>query len=114
LPASFIDEAFDRLESVSVVVGPSLDGGYYLIGATSPLPDLFSHQNWGTETVMTQTLERLNEKGRSTHLLPFWFDIDRPRDIAFLRAYLNYLRQERLTLPKATHETIKRLKEKTR
>ncbi len=88
LPRAFIRKAFQALEARSIVLGPSLDGGYYLIGASAPLPDLFSKIPWGTASVLTQTLMRLNEMKIPTSLLPFWYDIDRPDDVAFLKAHL--------------------------
>ncbi len=95
LPAPYINKAFERLADNSVVVGPSLDGGYYLIATKAPQPELFSRMDWGTETVLSETLKRLNASKRPYHLLPFWYDIDLPADITFLRQHLQYLKMKR-------------------
>jgi len=90
LCASHIEDAFERLVSHSAVIGPSLDGGYYLIGAKMLLPQLFTQMNWGTETVLSETLKRLNTAKQPYHLLPFWYDIDLPADLIFLKQHLQY------------------------
>jgi len=106
LPVSFIQEAFERLDAASLVLGPSLDGGYYLIGAKAPLPDLFRGIAWGTDTVLTDTLERLNKLKHDVHLLPFWYDIDRPADLAFLKAHLAHRGQDEIRRPRYTLDFI--------
>ncbi len=86
LPMERLRSAFAILESgTEVVLGPAEDGGYYLIGATRPLPDLFAGIPWGTERVMEATLAAIERAGLRASLLPPWFDIDRPEDLA--RAY---------------------------
>ena len=105
LPATFIQEAFDRLKTVPIVLGPATDGGYYLIGARPPLPlKLFHRIKWGTQTVLIETIKRL----RHFHLLPFWYDVDRPCDLAFLREHLALLRRERTPFPKETWKILKK------
>ena len=49
LPASVLQTAFDLLESSDLVVGPTYDGGYYLVGARAPHPDLFTTPGIGTD-----------------------------------------------------------------
>jgi rSAM/selenodomain-associated transferase 1 len=63
LSAATLREAVAVLERTPVVLGPTLDGGYYLIGGHTPLPDLFSHQPWGTPLLLRGTRERLIELG---------------------------------------------------
>jgi rSAM/selenodomain-associated transferase 1 len=68
------------------VVGPSTDGGYWLIGARAAAPWLFEGTTWGGPDVFFDTLTKL--KGRDTVLLPFHFDVDEAEDLATLRAHL--------------------------
>ena len=74
------------LESHDCVLGPALDGGYYLIGFTrNGFCDCFQGIHWSTETVLAQTLERL--AGRKTALLESYGDIDTAEDLdALLRS----------------------------
>ncbi|MEE9542400.1 MAG: TIGR04282 family arsenosugar biosynthesis glycosyltransferase, partial [Thermodesulfobacteriota bacterium] len=64
-----------------VVIGPAMDGGYYLIAMDRLDKRAFEDISWSTSLVLDETLERLNG---SAILLPRWYDIDRPADIARL------------------------------
>lgn len=59
-----------------MVLGPSPDGGYYLIGIKRPHRILFAGIDWSTERVAAQTLERARESGLEVHLLPAFCDVD--------------------------------------
>ena len=59
LQAKHISEAFNKLERNDVVIGPAEDGGYYLLGLKKIIPSLFSKKNWGTKTVLEDTLKDL-------------------------------------------------------
>lgn len=74
LPPSLVGEAFRRLDSVPVVLGPAEDGGYYLLGLNRPVEMVFSEIDWGTSRVLEQTLARV--RSLPTSLLPSWFDVD--------------------------------------
>src|ERR1019366_7651311 len=58
------------------VLGPSSDGGYYLLGLKEPHRRLFEDIAWSTERVAEQTIERAHEIGLPIHALPTWYDID--------------------------------------
>ena len=58
LTSALISKAFDALQSNDLVIGPSCDGGYYLIGLKKETPDLFKEISWSSEKVLKQTLER--------------------------------------------------------
>jgi hypothetical protein len=92
LPASFIQEAFNQLKTIPIVLGPALDGGYYLIGARMPLPDIFTNIKWGTNTVFKDTVARLKQ----FYLLPFWYDVDYPEDVTFLQKHIDLIAKRRL------------------
>jgi len=83
LPNHIIENAFRALESHDAVIGPSVDGGYYLIGMqeTTFVPDVFEGLMWGTTTVFQDTMKKFRENGYSLHILPMWQDIDRPGDV---------------------------------
>lgn len=76
LEVSEILSAFRILESHDLVVGPSDDGGYYLIGQNNPDGRLFDHVKWSTETVLSSTLNNANKLGFSPALLRQLADID--------------------------------------
>jgi rSAM/selenodomain-associated transferase 1 len=65
-----------------VALGPSLDGGYYLVGLTAPHPELFRELAWSGVTVFHDTLERARRLSLPVHLLPGWRDIDNFSDLA--------------------------------
>jgi rSAM/selenodomain-associated transferase 1 len=58
------------------VLGPSTDGGYYLLGVKQAHRRLFDEIDWSTERVARQTLERVREIGLDVHVLPAWYDVD--------------------------------------
>ncbi len=64
------------------VLGPSTDGGYYLLGIKQAHRRLFDDIDWSTERVARQTLSRAEEIGLDVHCLPAWYDVD---DAASLR-----------------------------
>ncbi len=113
LPEAFIREAFGQLSTSPCVLGPSGDGGYYLIGASALaadlIPDLLSGISWGTGRVMTETLRKLNAKNVSCALLPFWYDIDRPDDLDFLKEHLALLERQGEPTPRATQAVMQSL-----
>jgi hypothetical protein len=87
LPTEYLRAACAHLRTGSsdVVVGPSEDGGYYLIGLRRPAPALFRDMPWSTPAVLAETLERVRRLDRRLVLLPPWFDVDRGADLARLR-----------------------------
>ena len=83
LPMAYVSEAARVLAGAEadLVLGPSDDGGYYLVGVSHPLPALFEGIPWSTPTVLAVTLERARTHGLSVHLLPAWFDVDTEDDL---------------------------------
>jgi len=86
LPRAHLHQALDELMAHDVVIGPSDDGGYYLIGARVPVPELFVDVHWSTAEVLPTTLQRL--AGRSSLVLPPWYDVDSAEDLERLEAEL--------------------------
>lgn len=77
--------AFESLKTNTVVFGPATDGGYYLIGLTKLVSELFHGVAWGTETVLAQSLQILERIGNKPALLQPLDDLDRPEDVAAWR-----------------------------
>ena len=82
LPDEIVNEAFEQLtQQPSIVIGPSTDGGYYLIGLNRLYPELFAQIDWSAETVLAQTQARAAALNLSIFLLPEWHDVDTPADL---------------------------------
>lgn len=81
LPEKYIHSAFSMLDKVDVVIGPTIDGGYYLIGLKTLYPKLFEDISWGSKTVFDETLKKIHSVRLTYHILPKWFDIDRLSDL---------------------------------
>lgn len=99
LPLFILREAFRRLEDDGIVLGPSIDGGFYLIGLRKPIEGLFKGIAWGTDRVLTEILTIINRKGQICSLLPFWYDLDRPGDLLYLVQHLELLRRKKEAYP---------------
>lgn len=83
VPTAFVAEAFETLRSVPVVIGPSADGGYYLLGVSSatPVPPIFEGISWGSSSVLQETIARLQDADIQFGKLPLWYDVDRLSDL---------------------------------
>jgi len=83
LPLEFIEEAFTSLQEKDVVIGPSLDGGYYLIGFKDKNFSLrvFEGIPWSTKRVFEETMKILKQEGLTVHTLQPWRDIDTIDDL---------------------------------
>ncbi len=79
LSSENIENAFNNLNDNDFVIGPALDGGYYLLGMNSLQENIFENKDWGTETVRKDTLEDLKDK--KVKLLELKNDIDIYEDI---------------------------------
>lgn len=91
LPGHFLQQAVDRLTRPGpddVVLGPTEDGGYYLIGVRAAHRELFEGVPWSTSDVLHVTLRRAAAAGLHTACLPPWFDVDTADDLERLRAAL--------------------------
>ena len=88
LPESTFAQAADFLSrpNDSVVLGPSDDGGYYLIGLKKLHHRLFEEIDWSTERVLEQTIAAAGEMDLAVHLLPAWYDVDDRKTLSRLCA----------------------------
>ena len=89
LEAATVLKAFELLDSHDVVIGPSTDGGYYLLGMNRPTKEIFKGIKWSTESVYRESIKRLDSLSPSYSVLPELADIDTKED------YENYLRRQR-------------------
>jgi len=80
LTQGHLQEAFRMLREKDVVLGPSTDGGYWLVGMNRPL-DIFEGMTWGDDTVLDQTLRVLRGKKLKSHLLKPLMDVDTIEDL---------------------------------
>jgi rSAM/selenodomain-associated transferase 1 len=77
LPTDYVIEAFESLQETNqVVLGPSHDGGYYLVGIREAVPEIFSGIAWSTAEVFAQTVAMLERSRIPYAVLPSWYDID--------------------------------------
>lgn len=90
LNKSDIENAFSKLNEAEVVIGPAEDGGYYLLGMKSLEINVFKDKEWGTETVLKETLNDLQHK--KITLLDVKNDVDYYEDIANVTAFESFLK----------------------
>jgi uncharacterized protein len=91
ITANLLAEAFSSLGSAKAAIGPSRDGGYYLLGvraeaAAAIYPLVFERMSWSTPQVFALTCRRLASASLAPALLPLLSDIDTPEDLALARA----------------------------
>jgi rSAM/selenodomain-associated transferase 1 len=104
LPIEYVKHALTLLESRDVVIGPSMDGGYYLIGfsengAKLAIPTIFEAVAWSTARVFRQTLDKIESVNAQLGLLPPWYDVDTPAELQFLSDHLLATRRAGKTIP---------------
>ena len=91
LPLSVYQEALAMLSRSDVVLGPALDGGYYLIGLKQPAEKLFTEVPWSTDQVLAVTQQQAKTLGLSVGLTTAWRDVD---TIADLQALITECRED--------------------
>ena len=75
-----INEAFERLENDDIVIGPSSDGGYYLLGMSKLIPELFQHKKWSSDSVLADTIKDTVKLQKQYSFLTELSDIDTIED----------------------------------
>ena len=108
VPLVYFEQAYAYLDASDprVVLGPSRDGGYYLVGLNWPLPEMFENMTWSHDGVLAQTLAKLAQLKITHHLLSSWFDVDTAEDLRALRNALDCA-----SLADSMPETIKFLRD---
>jgi uncharacterized protein len=86
LSVDILNQSFEMLQNHDFVVGPSTDGGYYLLGISSKKYEfLFKNMEWSTENVLSETLHRIAQNDKTAALLPALTDVDEEKD------WVNYI-----------------------
>ncbi|WP_404785997.1 TIGR04282 family arsenosugar biosynthesis glycosyltransferase [Altericista sp. CCNU0014] len=90
LSTAVLEQSFSALQQEALVLGPAIDGGYYLIGLARPVPELFTDIAWSTANVLQATVEKAARLGLTPHYLAQLSDIDLPEDLErdSVRAFL--------------------------
>ena len=81
LNSEIIEEAFQKLEKNDAVIGPTFDGGYYLLGMKALHPEIFQNKNWSTETVYSDTITDFKKLSLTYSNLVKLSDIDEEKDL---------------------------------
>lgn len=103
LTTALLEKAFGLLARASVVLGPSEDGGYYLIGLTGLHPELFSGISWSQSVVFAQTVKKLNDGRVPYKLLPGRRDLDTAEDLRRFQEHPDWISPDF----KATRDLLK-------
>jgi uncharacterized protein len=84
LPSAELERAFALLDGCDLVVGPTTDGGYYLVGESVVHPNLFEASRLGTQTALEALLAHAGELGLRIGMTAPWYDVDDPDDLTRL------------------------------
>ena len=88
LPGEYLQEAFRLLDEHPVVLGPTDDGGYYLVGLRNLVPPIFQRVTWSSANVWDQTVDHLRDCDTPFAVLPAWYDVDDVHDLRRLHSEL--------------------------
>jgi rSAM/selenodomain-associated transferase 1 len=118
LPSEAIREGLRRLHVTprgarspgSAILGPAGDGGYWLVGATGTVPDLFDGIAWSTRDVLATTLDCAAKSHTDLALLPFWYDVDDAAGVRLLDSHIEWFRGHGRTPAPKTAAALKALK----
>lgn len=88
LSVDILNQSFEMLQNHDFVVGPSTDGGYYLLGISCEKYEFtFKNMAWSTENVLSETLTRIAQNDKTVAILPALTDVDEEKDwVAFISA----------------------------
>jgi uncharacterized protein len=93
LPPATLENAFRLLDPADVVVGPTMDGGYYLVGSTTPQVDLFDTQRLGTGSAFDSLMASARRLGLRVALTETGYDVDEAEDLTRLARELGFFPQ---------------------
>jgi len=93
LPTAYLEQALRLIaaDENDVVLGPTEDGGYYLIGLRQSHRELFERMPWSTSQVFLETRRRSEQSGLTVACTEAWYDVDTPEDLARLMESLDYI-----------------------
>lgn len=103
LPPAFIEQGIAALQQSreAVCIGPTEDGGFYLLGMRCFIPQLFRGMAYSHAGVFSETLTRIGRVGKRPVVLPEWYDVDRPADLRRLADDLFFSSES--NAPRASH-----------
>lgn len=81
LPPAELERAFALLDGCDLTIGPTIDGGYYLVGGRAYHPGLFDASRMGTQTALDALLARAGALGLAVEMTASWYDVDEPHDL---------------------------------
>jgi rSAM/selenodomain-associated transferase 1 len=88
LPTALLEDARKALQEADAVLGPSADGGFYLIGLKDCPVGMLGGIQWSHSSTLADTAARLEQYGMKTTRIGEWFDVDTPEDLKRLRRHL--------------------------
>jgi len=109
LPNDYIREGLARLDEGDVVLGLCEDGGYYLIGMRTFIPEIFNGIPWSTSMVTEFTMKKVRELGLTVSMLPGWYDVDTGKDLKRLMRDLEFP-SNNCFFCENTHRTLSHMK----
>jgi uncharacterized protein len=109
LPPAVFHEAARQLEYCDVVLGPTLDGGYYLVATKEDYPGIFQDIAWGTGSVLEATMCQLTRMGLKPSVLIPWNDVDTFEDVQLLKEQLEASELITPTMNRHTRIAVKTL-----
>lgn len=108
-PPEFITEASQRLNENDVVFGPSVDGGYYMVGMKEIFHPIFPDNDLGTKDVLKEDMERCEHLGLKISTLSPWYDLDRFPDLEFAATHIRLLEHAGSYYPKHTKKLLEEI-----
>ncbi len=81
LTPDILQEAFEKLNACDAVIGPAVDGGYYLLGMKATHSSFFQNKKWSNENVCEETIEDFKKSNLSYEVLPTLTDVDEEKDL---------------------------------
>lgn len=101
LPPSFVEQACQILSvgPTDITLGPTRDGGYYLVGVRKPEPELFNNVAWSSPFTFDHTVRNINQLGLRLVILEQWYDVDTVADLRSLNNELRFDEQARNRAP---------------
>lgn len=87
ITTDLLNQAFSLLCTKEAVIGPSHDGGYYLLGLTRLIPGIFENKSWSSEYVFNETMATLCAENCTYEILPVLRDVDRAEDLEWMKGH---------------------------
>jgi glycosyltransferase A (GT-A) superfamily protein (DUF2064 family) len=93
LSRKIVMDAFKKISKLDLVIGPTLEGSYYLLAMSRPISELFDEVDWADDTaVYGQMAAASNENGYNWEEMDLWYDLRQPEDLEFLVRDINQFR----------------------